>query len=170
MSSVGFLVWNPAGRLPTRVHPTFLSAVAEASRLKRLHPHQRFYVMAPVEDQSMIGHALGWERGRADGLAQAHREIMVAEARADRFCEELFELKRRRPGMDAIAREARRFQTVVADVLCWFAGYEAAHSPKKRRRIWLPEREMLRDLNRHLLDALEADEPRRPADDQEIPF
>jgi len=47
-----WMVWNPAGRAPTRLHPTKESAEKEAVRLAREDRFQRggpFYVLEAVE-------------------------------------------------------------------------------------------------------------------------
>jgi hypothetical protein len=41
----GYLVWNPAARLPTMRHYDKKSAVAESERLARANPGQQFFVM-----------------------------------------------------------------------------------------------------------------------------
>lgn len=43
-----FLVWNPAAGMPTTSHATMDIAVKESERLAKLHPGQRFHVMAPI--------------------------------------------------------------------------------------------------------------------------
>lgn len=158
---IGFLVWNPARDFPTHVHGSFLAAVAEADRLKRQNPGQRFVVMSPVEDMSGVGYALGWDRGRQEGLAQAHREIMAAEARSDRFSDELDDLRPLK-----VFRDRRvAFQAIVADCLLWFNGFSAAFEGKDSwERPTIPERDKLRELNGALQVLLPG------GDDQEIPF
>lgn len=41
-----YLVWNPAGYPPKYRHDTYKNAEQEATRLARLHPGQKFYVLA----------------------------------------------------------------------------------------------------------------------------
>lgn len=43
-----YLVWNPAGRSPSYIHPSHESAKNEAKRLARLHPDNKFYVLESV--------------------------------------------------------------------------------------------------------------------------
>lgn len=164
-AAIGFLVWCPEHGPPTMVHESFLAAVAEADRLKRLYPWRRFVVMAPVEDQSMIGYSLGWSRGHKEGLAQAHRAIVDAEAKADRLSDLNDALKVAQP----LVNQGRRFQAIVADCLLWFEGFRAAHAPRDEwERPHTPSREDLRDLNA-ALQAIELHQ--RPTTlDEEIPF
>ncbi|MCX7585050.1 hypothetical protein [Phenylobacterium sp. 58.2.17] len=163
--STGFLVWNPAHGMPTFVHQTFLGAVAEADRLKRAHPGSRFVVMAPVEDMSGVGYALGWSRGRE----QAHRDVMDADARADRARDELFDLQAHTRLLNVFSENAEEFQAIVADCLLWFDGFAAAQSGRDTcERSHLPHRDKLTTLNAALQSVLRA---QRSADlEAEIPF
>jgi hypothetical protein len=43
-----FLVWAEDGGEPRRQHPDLPSAQREADRLARLHPGDRFFVLAPL--------------------------------------------------------------------------------------------------------------------------
>ena len=159
---IGFLVWCPEQGFPTRLHDSFARAVAEAERLKRLHPGQRFIVMSPVLDASDVGPALAWSRGNHEGLAQAHREIMKAEAVADRLHDEIHELRKAKP----LIERAVFWQSVVADCLCWFDGFAAAHANRESYdQPAIPDRHKVRALNSALQSLL-------PADDatDEIPF
>ncbi len=166
----GFMVWNPDGRMPTAVHPTLKSAAEEAARLKRAHRGERFYVMVPVLGEPEFSYARGLNDGKAEGLAQAHREIMDAEAKADRLSDAL-DLERFQSRMARkVIERADAFRSVVADCLCWFAGFDAAHSYKESwERPWAPERATLRELNTALQEI--AGEGTRPAAlSEEIPF
>lgn len=164
---VGFLIWCPEHGLPTVAHPTFLGAVAEADRLKRQYPGHRFVVMSPVEDMSGVGYALGWSRGREEGLAQAHREIMDAEAKTDRLYDLSDDLQGQLLDLKGFRDDAVAYQAIVADALLWFDGFAAAHSPRESwERPRLPDRERLRDLNAAFQRVL----PPGPDADQEIPF
>ena len=40
-----WMVWNPQGHQPTHKHGTEQEAIAEAERLARLNPKQRFHVL-----------------------------------------------------------------------------------------------------------------------------
>lgn len=44
-----WMVWSPQGRPPTHQHPTHAMAVAEAERLARHCPGQRFYVLEATD-------------------------------------------------------------------------------------------------------------------------
>ena len=44
-----WLVWNPEGNAPRRVHRTKESAEAECVRLAEAHPDQIFFVLEPVK-------------------------------------------------------------------------------------------------------------------------
>lgn len=170
MSALGFHVWSPEGNLPTVTHPTFLAAVAEADRLKRANPGSRFVVMAPIEDMSGVGYALGFSRGREEGLAQAHREIMKAEANADRHAIEARELRSGASASRALIDNASEHQAAIADCILWFDGFTAAHSPKESwERPHVPNRDRLTALNGALQRVLSV-RTDRPLDDQDIPF
>lgn len=70
----------------------------------------------------------------------------------------------REPDLAVFKDRAAAFQSIVADCMCWFAGFEAAHVGKETwERPWTPERERLRDLNIALQNLL-------PASETEIPF
>lgn len=43
-----WLVWNPNANAPSLKHDTKISATAEAERLARKHPGEKFYVLAPI--------------------------------------------------------------------------------------------------------------------------
>lgn len=163
---IGFLVWCPEHGPPTVVHGHFIQAVAEADRLKHANPTRRFVVMSPVEDQSGVGYALGWDRGRAEGLCEAHRQIMDAEARRDVALDKVGDLTSDLRGVRVFRDRARAFQAIVADCLLWFDGFAAAHSPKEAwERPHVPDRERLRELNAAFQEVDPA-----TVQDEEIPF
>ncbi len=163
---IGFLVWCPERGFPTYTHPNFLGAIAEADRLKRANPGCRFVVMAPCEDMSMIGYSLGWSRGREEGLAQSHREIMKAEAVEDRNMDAAHDLRARLRRTAKIEDNAKAFQSIVADALLWFDGFAAAHAHRESYdQPRIPDRDQLRTLNGALQDLAEPD-----ASLGEIPF
>lgn len=171
MSEIGFHVWNPAGRLPTYTHPTFLAAWAEKDRLQRLHPTERFVVMMPCEDVSAIGYGLGFTRGRQEGLREAHGEIVQAEAAADRLRDAMDELRWAKVLVD----EVEKHQATVADCLLWFQGFNAAYAGRDSYdRPNTPSAEKLRELNQALQAIWRerdlANGKASPADDLEIPF
>lgn len=167
---IGFLVWCPEHGPPTVVHGSFLSAFAEAERLKRLHPTKRFVVMSPVEDMSGVGYARGWDRGRAEGVKQAHREVIDAEAARDRLADENHDLKREAALFAPFKANADAFQAIVADCQCWLDGFNASHIGKDSwERPHVPTRERLLDLNIALQAVLSAQRTSDPLDD-EIPF
>lgn len=166
---LGFHVWNPNGHLPTFTHQSFLGAWAEKDRLTRANPRDRFVVMAPVEDMSMIGYSLGWTEGREEGLAQAHREIMKAEAHTDRLCDEVHDLRKLVKRLQVIIDRAAPFQAIVADCLLWFDGFNAHFAGKAaRKRPNVPDREGLRKLNEALQGLLP--DGLKPDLDDHIPF
>lgn len=171
MTNIGFHVWNPAGRLPTYTHPTFLGAWAEKDRLQNLYPEDRFVVMMPCEDVSGIGYGLGFTRGKAEGYAEARREIIQAESRLDAVLEQ-FPVKALRPFLE----DAEAYQSIVADCLLWIQGFNAAYAGRESyERPDTPSVDKLRDLNIALQFILrERDKVggKRAADldDQEIPF
>lgn len=166
---IGFLIWCPEHGLPRVVHGDFLTAIAEADRLKREHPDRRFTVMSPVEDMSGVGYALGWTRGREEGLGQAHREIMKAEASADRAMDQAHDLKAKVRRFEALDRQAKAFQSIVADALCWFDGYSGAFALRENYETpRTPDRERLRALNVALQEIAFTDAER--CLDDEIPF
>lgn len=164
--SIGFMVWNPARGMPHVVHDTIERALAEAERLTAKNPGERFIIMSPVMAGSDASAAKAWSDGKAEGLAQAHREIMKAEAFSDQWCERAQDFERQLNRYGAIQRSQRRFQAIVADCLLWFDGFRAAHSPKDSwERPHVPDREALRELNA-ALQALEAPQ----SEFEEIPF
>lgn len=164
--SIGFMVWNPARGMPTVVHDTIERALAEAERLTRENSGERFIIMSPVMAGSDASTAKAWSDGKAEGLAQAHREIMRAEAHSDQWCDKARDLETSLSRFAAIERDQRRFQAIVADCLLWFDGFRAAHSPKDSwERPHVPDRDALRELNA-ALQALETPQP----EFEEIPF
>jgi hypothetical protein len=165
---VGFMVWNPDRSMPTHVHDTFEDALAEAERLKRYAPRERFFVMAPVIDTLTVTYGAGFDAGRKAGLNEAHQQIMDAEARADRAMDRDGDRATQLRLLDPIFQKARDFQAIVADALLWFDGFAAAHAPKEAwERPRLPDRERLVALNGALqavafpqtVDALDDDIP-----------
>lgn len=54
-----WLVWNPNARLPRYEHGSRDSAAAEAKRLAKLHPGERFYVMEPI-GAAMVEDPVKW--------------------------------------------------------------------------------------------------------------
>lgn len=171
MTTIGFHVWNPAGRLPTYTHDTFLQAWAEKDRLQAAHPGERFVVMMPCEDMSAIGYGLGFTRGREEGLAQAHREIMKAEAITDRLHDEMHALK----AAKALIDDVETYQATVADCQCWFNGFGAAFAVRESyERPSTPSADKIRDLN-IALQAIWRERDKAAGrnvllDDQDIPF
>lgn len=169
MTSIGFHVWNPAGRLPTHVHATFLGAWAEKDRLQGLHPDQRFVVMMPCEDMSAIGYGLGFTRGREEGYAEARREIILAENRLDTVLEQ-FPIKALRPFLE----DAEAYQSIVADCLLWIQGFNAAYAGRESYdRPNTPSVDQLHDLNAALQFILREQAKARglsAPNDLEIPF
>lgn len=164
--SIGFMVWNPARGMPSVVHDTLERALTEAERLTAKNPGERFIIMSPIMAGSDASSAKAWSDGKAEGLAQAHREIMKAEAFSDQWCERAQDFERQLNRYGALQRDQRRFQAIVADCLLWFDGFRAAHSPKDSwERPHVPDREALRELNA-ALQALEAPQP----EFEEIPF
>jgi hypothetical protein len=167
-----FLVWNPARGLPTRSHNTLESAAAEAFRLWNANPGQRFYVMAPVMAEGEARDAKAFSAGKAEGLDEAHRQIVDADARADRYSNLYDELMREVQAYrrcDDFLSKAREYQAIVADALLWFDGFAAAHA---HQDIWerpsIPDRSQLRDLNGKLQDLARAAISAKL--DEEIPF
>lgn len=170
---IGFLVWCPERGTPTFVHKTFLEAVAEADRLKRSHPDCRFVVMAPVEDMSGVGYALGWSRGREEAAAQARQDVIDADARADRARDEAYELRVALDRLQPFADNAEDFQAIVADCQCWFDGFAGAQSGRESyERSHLPNRDKLTALNAAFQAVLRARPLRTVGDelDDHIPF
>lgn len=166
MSNIGFHVWNPAGRLPTRVHDTLASAVTEAERLTRENPGQRFVVMSPVISAKDAFVAKAYSDGKAEGYALAQGEIMRAEARLDKAWEELHSLRRVK---DIVAR-AESLQSIAADAQCWFEGFAAAFTSREGwERPHIPDIGRLRGLVEHLR-RLRPDVKDASDLDDEIPF
>ena len=162
---IGFLVWNPSRNLPTRVHMTIEQALSEAERLSRENPSERFVIMSPVLAGSDATAAKTWSDGRAEGYAQARAGVMKAEALSDRLAEQLHSLRRVQPLLDNIAEH----QAAVADCICWFDGFAAAHAPRESwERPYVPDRDRIRALNGALQRLL----PSPPSGDldAEIPF
>lgn len=54
-STSGFFVWTKKGKAPQFHHTTRESAVREAERLAKLHPGQKFHVMASCFKVSVQG-------------------------------------------------------------------------------------------------------------------
>lgn len=164
--SIGFMVWNPSRGMPNVVHDTIERALAEAERLTAKNPGERFIIMSPIMAGSDASTAKAWSDGKAEGLAQVHREIMRAKAFSDQWCEKATALEQSMKRLGVIQRDQRRFQAIVADCLLWFDGFRAAHSPKDSwERPHVPDREALRELNA-ALQALETPQP----EFEEIPF
>lgn len=153
----GFLIWNPSRNLPTKVHPTIERALAEAERLTRENPGERFVIMSPVLAGSDVTAAKAWSDGRAQGHAEVRSDVMRAEALSDRLSEQLHAMRHVKPLLDNIAEH----QAAVADCICWFDGFAAAHSPRESwERPHVPDRERIRALNavlQRLLPATAAD-------------
>lgn len=168
MKAPGFMVWNPDRDPPRCVHATLESAVTEAERLTRLNRGQRYFVMMPLLGGPEVLHAKSWSNGVRDGLAQAHREIMHAEARTDRLLDEVQSLKQRARRTMPVVAHIRAFQSIVADCLTWFAGFDAAHQHADSPP-WTPDRAQLRKLNGVLLD-IDAEISGSAHDSEEIPF
>lgn len=164
---VGFLVWNPSRALPTVQHETYARADAEACRLRDLHPGETFFVMAPVTGAKATTAALAFSDGKAEGLAQAHAEIMLAEGRADRLDDEGRDLRRRLERMGDLTGRAAEYQATIADCLLWFDGFMAAHhNAEPCGRPYVPHRDKLVRLNEALQRLMRDPE----VDDEEIPF
>lgn len=166
---IGFLVWNPSRNLPTHVHMTIERALAEAERLTRENPGERFVIMSPVMAGSDATAAKAWSDGKAEGYAEARADVMRAEAVSDRLGEQLHAQRHVQPLLDNIAEH----QAAVADCICWFDGFAAAHAPRESwERPHLPDRGRIRALN----GALQRMLPEAPggvnlmAGDMEIPF
>jgi hypothetical protein len=161
----GFLVWNPAKRMPTHRHDTFASAEAERARLQAACPDEIFWVMAPVRGEKTASAAKAFSDGKAEGMAQARAEIMLAEARTDRFADDLADLRRTMERVDAITRDQVEHQATAADCLCWFDGFNAAYAGRESyERPVIPDRDKIRKLNAALQSLL------RSTLDEEIPF
>jgi hypothetical protein len=169
MTSPGYMVWSPEGAMPTYVHPTFDAALTEAQRLKRLCRHRRFYIMSPVHGLADAEAATSFDQGKAEGLAEAHRQIMDAEARMDRAFDKVGDLTSLLRSARPIIDRSRAFQSIVADALLWFDGFAAAHA---LRDSWdrpnIPDRDQLRQLNGALQELTHQTDQR--VADEEIPF
>jgi len=169
---VGFLVWNPDGRLPTASHGTWEKADAERGRLQALHPDSRFYVMAPVASQKAEKAADAFSRGRREGYDEARREVMHAETVADQISERAARLSACQAPAEHILDRADDFQATAADCLLWFDGFNAAFAGKESyERPATPDRDKLQQLNAALQRAARARQNAHAADDDdEIPF
>lgn len=177
LRTVGFMVWCPERGMPTFVHDTFSAALEEAARLKRANPRHRFFVMSPVADLEMVSYAAGWSRGaieaRKEGLGRAHRDVIDADARADRARDEAYELRVALDRLQRFADNAEDFQAIVADCQCWFDGFAGAQSNRENwERSHLPNRDKLTALNAALQAVLRARPVRTERDelDDHIPF
>lgn len=173
MNGPGFMVWSPEGRMPSYVHPTFKGALAEAERLKRNYPSRRFYVMSPVDGLAGAQAATSFEQGKAEGHAAARREIMQAEAAHDRLADRLRDLRAELAALKDRTRhvlsDVQGFQSIVADCVTWFAGFEAAFQHKESwERPWTPDRDKLRALNSALQSAIPS--TANDLSDDDIPF
>lgn len=172
-NAAGFMVWCPEKGMPNVAHDTIESAVAEAERLTRLYPPHRFLVMSPLESAPDIIRAKVWgdgrKEGREEGLAEAHRAIMEAEAKTDRAYDKIGDLNSDLRRFKAVGAKHRAFQAVVADCLLWFDGFTAAYAGREPfERPNVPARETLRQLNAALM-GLEPPSAHRDLD-HEIPF
>jgi len=157
---IGFLVWNPSRGVPTVQHETLAKAEAEAERLRALHPDETFWVMSPVTSARAKSAAGAFSDGKAEGLAQAHAEIMLAEGRADRASDELHRLRRELSDFSHFRGDT------AADCLLWFDGFNAAHAHKEGwERPRTPDREKLQHLNAALQRLVPG-----AVDDEDIPF
>lgn len=160
---VGFLIWNPARNLPTVQHETLERAEAEAERLRDQHPDETFWIMSPV--RAGRGAHKAFSDGKCEGYDQAQAEIMLAEGRADRFCDDLRNLRLAAGDFANFRPRVAEYQATVADCLCWFDGFKAAHA-RDDRQPFTPDREKVRRLN----EALQRLLPGAALDDEEIPF
>lgn len=161
---IGFMVWNPARGMPTYSHRSLEGALREAERLTARNPGERFIIMSPVLAGPETTIAKAWSDGKAAGLSQAHNEIMRAEGISDRAQDQVHDMRRELSDLSVFKDRAAEFQSIVADCMCWFAGFDAAQAGREGwERPWTPERERLRDLNIALQNLL-------PASETEIPF
>lgn len=163
-AKVGFMVWNPARGMPTVVHDTIEQASAEAERLTRQNPGQRFIIMSPVltPEAALAGKAF------SDGARWMEHRAKNAEANAKRMIDDAIQyeakVKRR---FRAIEKHQRRYQAIVADCLLWFDGFAAAFGAREGwEQPRIPDRDTIRDLNRALLNL----EQGQTIPDEEIPF
>lgn len=167
-----FLVWNPSRRLPTRGHETFEKAQAEAERLRIEtdfgDAEGEFWVMAPVRSKTAASAAKAFSDGKAEGLAQAHAEIMLAEARSDAAGDAQREMRRRLGSLEDIGGNADEFQAIVADCLLWFDGFRSAFHLSEAGHPRTPDRDGLTRLNTALQAVLRSQ--RGDIEDEEIPF
>lgn len=175
MTTIGFHVWNPAGRLPTYTHPTFLGAWAEKDRLQRLHPTERFVVMMPCEDMSAIGYGLGFTRGREEARREVDYRVRDAWQVADIARQDATELRKRLASVEPLIKDVEAYQAIVADCLLWFQGFNAAYVGRESYdRPITPSAEKLRDLNAALQAIWRerdlANGKATPVDELEIPF
>lgn len=170
---VGYMVWNPDAGMPTVSHYTFKLALAEAERLRRENPGQRFYVMRPVTDEADAGGALAFDAGRTEGLAERRHDVVQAELAYERAWLERQEALGDLSVFEKIKARIEDFQSVVADCQCWFDGYTAAFSGRDDwQRPWMPSTDRLRDLNEALRAISRQASSRKATDDldDEIPF
>jgi hypothetical protein len=163
---VGYLVWNPARTLPTVQHETLERAEAEAERLRREHPDEMFWVMSPIKAATAAAKA--FSDGKAEGLAQARAEIMLAESRTDKLHDEVRRLRREIGEFTRFRPEVAEHQATAADALLWFDGFQAAHAHREGyERPHTPDRQKLLRLNSALQRLLPSADPDF---DAEIPF
>lgn len=157
--------------MPSYVHDTFADALAEADRLKRANRGHRFFVMAPVTDLEMVSYAAGWSRGLTEGRKDAYRDVVNADARADRARDAAYELRAALKLLEVFADKADEFQATVADCQLWFDGFAAAQSGRESwDRSHLPSRDSLVNLNAALQAVMRSKRPADELDDSEIPF
>lgn len=164
----GFLVWNPARAHPSVQHGTFAEACAEAQRLRSANPGERFYIMAPVMEKRHAEAAQAFSDGKAAGWAEARDEIARGDKRISEAWDHNRRLDRSIQPLLPIARDAEDHQAIVADCLCWFDGFSAAHG-RDDRQPFTPDREKLRRLNAVLQEVVGSQRGSTTADD-EIPF
>ncbi len=178
MSDIGFHVWNPAGRLPTYTHPTFLAAWAEKDRLQALHPGERFVVMMPCEDMSGIGYGLGFTAGREEARREVDARVRDAWQVADIARADARDLRAKIAALVSFLANIGEHRATVADCLLWFDGFMAAFANDGTREPHVIRRDLLLALNRDLIaiqnaPALASETaPSRNLmlDDQDIPF
>jgi len=108
------------------------------------------------------------ELAKAEGAAKvwsdAHDQIIRAEAKTDRLCDEVHDMKASLQCLSVFEKNHRRFWAIVADCQQWFNGFAAAHAG---RDSWdqprIPNPDTLRDLNA-ALSSLDVSE------DEDVPF